>query len=718
MANIVSSRVAEEAVELSIVMPCFNEAETLGTCIDKARSYLEDNHVNGEVIVADNGSTDRSQEIARSLGARVVFVPEKGYGFALMGGIAAARGRYVIIGDANGSYDFLSLDAFLEKLREGCDLVIGNRFKGGIERGAKRRHHLGNRVLSGVGRLFFKSPVQDFYCGMRGFNRDSIERLDLHATSSEVASEMVVKATMHGMRIEEVPAPLTRDALDRPPRMESWKELWRHLRFLLVFSPRWLFFYPGIIVTLVGAAAMLAWVINGPIKIGSVGFDVNTMLIAALLIVFGMQAVYFAIISKIFGVKAHLIPTNKAIDWFSRRFTLERGLILGGVAAVLGVGGLLATFIIWGESTFGALVPSEIMRITIPSFTLIVVGLQGVFASFILSILDLRNGEETEATSMPARFSPFYYGSRLFSVVGIMNETTSIILLLKDGARYLDDLIRVLASQTHEKDVELIVVDSGSSDGSVERLEELCERYGIELNLVTIEPHEFGHGKTRNFALDLARGEIVAILSQDALPVSETWLDDLVRPLEDETVAGVFGRQIPRPGTGVCESHFYEVTYPLERRRIDGEDGSSFSNLQLFFSNVNGAIRKSLALAHPFRDDLVMSEDQFWGRAMLHRGYAIVYEPDAVVLHSHNYTLTQLFKRYFKSGYSMRQIEMRGNVVRGGARTTMMLLKKVLFECSWRLPEVIVYQATLGTAFLCGKHDLLPASIRESLLRW
>ena len=718
MANIVSSRAAQEAVELSIVMPCLDEAETLETCVKKANSYLEDNGVEGEVIVADNGSTDCSQEIARSLGARVVYVPEQGYGNSLMGGIAAARGKYVIMGDADDSYDFLSLEPFLAKLREGYDLVMGNRFKGGIEPGDSPplHRHFVNTVLSGIGHLFFRSPVGDVHCGLRGFNKESIQQLDLQAMGMEFASEMVVKATMHDLRIAEVPASLTHNGRSRPPHLNRWKDVWQYLRFLLVFSPRWLFFYPGILITLVGSAAMLAWIISGPIKIGHVGFDINTMLIAAMLIVLGIQIVYFAIFSKVYGVTTRLVPSNSTIDRFMGAFTLERGLFIGGVICLLGLSGLIATFVIWSSETFGVLAPSKIMRITIPSFALMVIGVQTIFASFFLSILDLKKGKEIKAGSIPARFSPFYYGSRLFSVVGIINETTSIIILLKDGARYLDDLVRVLASQTHQKDVELIVVDSGSSDGSVERLEELCERYGIELNLVTIEPHEFGHGKTRNFALDLARGEIVVTLSQDALPVSETWLDDLVRPLEDETVAGVFGRQIPRPGTGFCESHFYEVTYPLESRRIDGEDGSSFSNLQLFFSNVNGAIRKSLALAHPFRSDLVMSEDQFWGRAMLHRGYAIVYEPKATVLHSHSYTLAQLFKRYFKSGYSMRQMEMRGNVVRGGARTTLMLLEQVLFKCPWRLPEVIEYQATLGTAWLCGKHDLLPRRLRDSLL--
>jgi glycosyltransferase involved in cell wall biosynthesis len=388
---------SEEIIELSIVMPCLNEAETIGTCIRKAKSFLQENGVDGEVIVADNGSTDGSDEIAESLGARVVHVPEKGYGNALIGGIAVARSKYVIVGDADDSYDFLSLGPFLAKLREGYDLVMGNRFKGGIEPGAMPPLHryLGNPTLSGIGRLFFKSPVGDFHCGLRGFKREPIEKLNLRATGMEFASEMVVKATMHDLRIAEVPTSLAKDGRSRPPHLKSWKDGWRHLRFLLISSPRWLFFYPGILMTVVGSAAMLAWIITGPIRIGHIGFAINTMLLAALLIVLGVQTIYFAIFSKVYGVTTHLLPSKRIIDSFLRVYTLELGLLIGGFICLLGVSGLITTFVIWGKDAFGALVPNNIMRISIPSFTLTVAGVQTIFACFFLSVLELNKDKET-----------------------------------------------------------------------------------------------------------------------------------------------------------------------------------------------------------------------------------------------------------------------------------------------------------------------------------
>lgn len=300
--------------------------------------------------------------------------------------------------------------------------------------------------------------------------------------------------------------------------------------------------------------------------------------------------------------------------------------------------------------------------------------------------------------------------------LGDMSTKTSIIVLMKNGARYLDELIARVADQVYHHEVELVVIDSGSTDGGVELLVRLCERYGVELSLSVIRPDEFGHGKTRNLAVRKAKGEIIAILSQDALPVSETWLTDITRPLENPEVAGVFGRQIPRPGTKFCEAFFYEITYPTNPRRMGEDSMASFSNQSLFFSNVNSAIRRSLALENQFREDLVMSEDQFWGRAVLEQGYTIVYEPDAAVLHSHNYSLRELFKRYFHSGYSMRQMDLHGDVLRGGARTAVALLQKVLTERPWYLPYALVDQATQGTGFLCGKHDLLPRRLRDSLL--
>jgi len=299
-----------------------------------------------------------------------------------------------------------------------------------------------------------------------------------------------------------------------------------------------------------------------------------------------------------------------------------------------------------------------------------------------------------------------------------MNKTVSILILVKDGAHYLEDLIRALAAQDCPQNIELVVVDSGSTDGSVELLKALCGQHQIDLNLTVIEPGKFGHGSTRNLAVRKARGDVVATLSQDALPIADNWLAEMIGPLTDDSVAGVFGRQVPKPDTNLCEALFYAMTYPEERRRMVGGDRSSFSNRSLFFSNVNGALRKSLALAYPFREDLVMSEDQLWGRAVLQEGYAIVYEPAAAAFHSHNYSLSELFKRFFKSGYSLRQMNMSGDLLLGGARTTATLLWKVFSVNPVRFPYALLYEAVQATGFLCGKYDLLPRSIREVLLKW
>lgn len=391
-----SSVIAEkggEPLELSIVMPCLNEAETLGVCIEKTNSYLRDSGVNGEVVIADNGSTDNSREIAEELGARVVVVPEKGYGNALLGGIAAARSKYVIMGDADDSYDFLSLEPFVDKLREGYDLVMGNRFKGGIKPGAMPPLHryLGNPVLSGIGRLFFKSPVKDFHCGLRGFKKASIDRLGLQAAGMEFASEMVVKATLNGLRITEVPTTLSPDGRSHPPHLRSWRDGWRHLRFLLAFCPRWLFMYPGILMAAIGSAMMLAWIIAGPAQMGRIGFGVSSMLIAALLIVLGVQTACFAVCSKIYSVNAGLVPGNRLTDRFRHMFTLERGVILGGLITLAGLAGMIVSLVIWGKDVFGSLVTGNVMRLSIPSFTVTALGIQTIFASLFISVFDLKH---------------------------------------------------------------------------------------------------------------------------------------------------------------------------------------------------------------------------------------------------------------------------------------------------------------------------------------
>ncbi|MBB6732281.1 glycosyltransferase family 2 protein [Cohnella zeiphila] len=386
----------QEEIELTILMPCLNEAETLAICVDKARSFLEKSRVVGEVIVADNGSTDGSQSIAEKHGARVVHVENRGYGSALLGGINAARGRYIIMGDADDSYDFTALDGFVEKLREGYDLVMGNRFKGGIKPGAMPPLHryLGNPVLSGIGRLFFKSPAGDFHCGLRGFNKDSILRLSLETPGMEFASEMVVKATLHQLNITEVPSTLSPDGRSRPPHLRSWRDGWRHLKFLLMYSPRWLFLIPGIILFAIGVicTAILAL---GSITISKVTFDINTMLYAAMVTILGVELMCFSIFSKLYCVLAGIMPTTNSINRILRKFSVEKGVLAGATLFLLGLVGSVWALAAWGAESFGNLIPGTVMRITIPSLTLVIVGVQTIFSSFLFGVISLKKGTGT-----------------------------------------------------------------------------------------------------------------------------------------------------------------------------------------------------------------------------------------------------------------------------------------------------------------------------------
>ncbi len=324
-------------LELTILMPCLNEAETLATCIDKAQAFLLRTGITGEVLIADNGSTDGSQDIARAHGARVEPIPARGYGSALIGGIRAARGRYVIMADSDDSYDFSALDLFVERLREGWQLVMGNRFHGGIKPGAMPPLHryLGNPVLTGIGRLFFRSPSGDFHCGLRGFDRAAILGLDLQTPGMEFASEMVIKATIAKLRITEVPTTLSPDGRSRPPHLRSWRDGWRHLRFLLLFSPRWLFLYPGFTLFVVGAALML-WLLPGPRSVGSIHLDIHTLLYASLAVSIGYQSIMFWAFTKIYGMREGIVPPD---PWFHGKMgvaTLERGLILALALLVFG----------------------------------------------------------------------------------------------------------------------------------------------------------------------------------------------------------------------------------------------------------------------------------------------------------------------------------------------------------------------------------------------
>jgi glycosyltransferase involved in cell wall biosynthesis len=377
--------------ELSIVMPCLNEAETLATCIAKAQKSLHDLHIAGEIIIADNGSTDGSQSIAARMGARVVPVAARGYGSALMGGIAAARGKYIIMGDADDSYDFTNLEPFIRSLRAGNELVMGNRFQGGIQAGAMRPLHkyLGNPVLTGIGRLLFSSPCGDFHCGLRGFSKAAVKRLDLRTTGMEFASEMVVKATLHKLRIAEVPTSLSPDGRSRPPHLRSWRDGWRHLRFLLLYSPRWLFLYPGLFLMLLGTLVS-GWLLLGPRVIEGVTLDVHTLLYAAMAIVLGFQTVAFALFTKIFAISEGLLPEDPRLNTLFRYIKLESGLILGGLLLLAGIIISIYALSSWGAQSFGPLNPSVTLRMVIPAVTLICLGLQLILTSFFLSILGLK----------------------------------------------------------------------------------------------------------------------------------------------------------------------------------------------------------------------------------------------------------------------------------------------------------------------------------------
>src|SRR5882672_7165693 len=381
---------AGEDIELSVVMPCLNERATVGTCVQKTLGAMGRHGIRGEVIVADNGSTDGSQQSAREHGARVVPIETPGYGSALRGGIAAARGRFILMGDADDSYDFTQAHLFVNKLREGYDLVMGNRFRGGILPGAMPPLHryLGNPVLTGIGRLFFKSPVGDFHCGLRAFRRDAIERLDLRTHGMEFASEMVVKATAFGLRVTEIPTTLSPDGRDRAPHLRTWRDGWRHLRFLLLYSPRWLFLYPGMALFALGTF-LSAVLLPGPRRIGNVVFDIHTLLFAAMTTLIGFQSVVFATFTKIFAISEGLLPEDPRLTRMYRYMTLEVGLIAGVLLILAGAGAWVLGLEYWRIRQFGALDPEKTLRIVIPGVVCFTLGFQVVLSSFFLSVLGL-----------------------------------------------------------------------------------------------------------------------------------------------------------------------------------------------------------------------------------------------------------------------------------------------------------------------------------------
>ncbi|MFZ4760905.1 MAG: glycosyltransferase family 2 protein, partial [Burkholderiaceae bacterium] len=378
----------ERSPQLTVVMPCLNEARTVAACVAKARGFFERSGIAGEVVVADNGSTDGSQALAIAAGARVVAIEQRGYGAALMGGIAAARGRWVVMGDADDSYDFASLDAIVERLAGGAQLVMGNRFTGGIDPNAMPPLHryLGNPVLSFIGRLLFRTPIGDFHCGLRAFDREAVIGLGLRCTGMEFASEMVMRATLAKLRISEVPTRLAKDGRDRPPHLRSWRDGWRHLRLLLMFSPRWLLLYPGLALMVIGLVPSIG-LLFGPLEFGGFGLDIHTLLYCATASILGLQLCVLAVLTKAAGVSVGELPSGEAYERFTRMFTLERGIAVGVVLIAFGVGSGVLSALDWTQTGLSALDPSRTMRSVIPACALVLAGSECVFASFVLSFL-------------------------------------------------------------------------------------------------------------------------------------------------------------------------------------------------------------------------------------------------------------------------------------------------------------------------------------------
>ena len=375
-------------------MPCLNEAETLARCIEKAKLGIQRSGVRGEIVVADNGSLDNSIEIAEKSSARVVLVNEKGYGRALRGGIQAAAGKWIIMGDADDSYDFSEISGFVEKFQEGFDLVMGCRLPvggGTILSGAMpwKNRWIGNPILSFIGRLFFKCPAHDFHCGLRGFTKDAFEKMDLKTTGMEFASEMVIKSTFKNLKIAEVPITLHKDGRSRPPHLKPWRDGWRHLRFMLLFSPQWLFLAPGICLSALGILFAAALSLEN-IQIGGVAFDVGTLVVACMTVIIGFQLVAFAFFTKVFAIAEGLLPDDPKFSRAFKFFNLEKGILIGLAILLAGIVLSVRAVWIWKLAGFGELSPEENLRRLIPAATLIVLGIQSIFSSFFMSALGLK----------------------------------------------------------------------------------------------------------------------------------------------------------------------------------------------------------------------------------------------------------------------------------------------------------------------------------------
>jgi glycosyltransferase involved in cell wall biosynthesis len=381
-------------MELSIVIPCLNESETIEICIQKAFNFLHRHNIDGEVIVADNGSIDGSLDIARRNGAKIVCVDQKGYGSALMGGIKAAKGEYVIMGDADDTYDFSALMPFVEKLREGFEMVVGNRFLGGIEDGAMPFLHkyLGNPVLTAIGRMFFKSPCKDFHCGLRGFSREAVLRLGANCPGMEFASELIVKAHLNNLKITEVPTTLSKSGRSRPPHLNTWRDGWRHLRFLLLYCPRWLFFYPGVLLIMLGIALGVPLLFT-EISVGFVVFDIHTLFFASVFFIIGYQSLVMSAISRVYAAQVGVLPEIRRFSNITSRFNLEKVLIAGTLVFFTGAVLSLYSVVRWHQfSGLGDFDPRIGFRILIPAFTLIITGVQTMLTSFVLELLSVKRG--------------------------------------------------------------------------------------------------------------------------------------------------------------------------------------------------------------------------------------------------------------------------------------------------------------------------------------
>ena len=383
-----------EPVELTILMPCLNEAETLARCIEKAKLGLQRSGVRGEIVIADNGSTDGSQAIAEKAGVRLVPVKEKGYGSALIGGVRAAAGQWIIMGDADDSYDFSDITGFVKKFRAGDELVMGCRLPvggGTITPGAMpwKNRWIGNPILSFIGRLFFKCPAHDFHCGLRGFTKDAFEKMDLKTTGMEFASEMVIKSTFKNLKIAEVPITLHKDGRSRPPHLKPWRDGWRHLRFMLLFSPQWLFLAPGICLSALGILFAAALSLEN-IQIGGVAFDVGTLVVACMTVIIGFQLVAFAFFTKVFAIAEGLLPDDPKFSRAFKFFNLEKGILIGLAILLAGIVLSVRAVWIWKLAGFGELSPEENLRRLIPAATLIVLGIQSIFSSFFMSALGLK----------------------------------------------------------------------------------------------------------------------------------------------------------------------------------------------------------------------------------------------------------------------------------------------------------------------------------------